>query len=153
MDLDIEVVGIASLEQDMRQMYNSLNRKDMLKLMRAPTNKLVNALKTEAPVRKGYLRQAIKVAAARGRNDAPNATLLTGFKKTYPFKGKMVKPYYAWFVHNGTVNSGGTRKHRAGASVGTQRIKPNPFVSRAYEATIDDVGKNIIDQIVRKMTE
>lgn len=153
MGLDIEVVGIESVEKDMRQMYNSLNRKDLLQLMRAPTNKLVKSLKAEAPVRKGYLRQAIKVAAARGRNDEPTATLLTGFKKTYPFKGKMVKPFYAWFIHNGTVISEKPRIHRAGASVGSQRIKPNPFVWRAYEATIDDVGEGIINEIVKKMTE
>lgn len=153
MDLDVQVVGIAALEKDMRKMYSSINRKDLLKLMRPPTNRLVKAIKTEAPVRKGYLRQAIKVAAMRGKNDAPSATLMTTFAKTYPHKGKMVKPYYAWFVHNGTVTGGGSRKHRKGASVGAIKIKANPFIERAYNSTIDEVATRIIDAIDKKVTE
>ena len=153
MDLDVEVVGIATLEKDMRKMYSNINRKDLLKLMRPPANRLVKAIKAEAPVRKGYLRKAIKLVAWRGKNDAPSATLVTTMAKTYPYKGAQTKPYYAWFVHNGTVTSEGKRKHRKGAAVGTQRIKPNPFVERAYDAHIDEVGSNILDAINKKITE
>ena len=153
MDLDVEVVGIASLEKDMRKMYNSINRKDLLKLMRPPANKLVKAIKAEAPVRKGYLRKAIKLIAWRGKNDAPSATLVTTMAKTYPYKGRQVKPYYAWFVHNGTVTSAGKRKHRKGAAIGAQRIKPNPFIERAYDAQIDEVGNRILEAIDKKVTE
>lgn len=152
MEVDVDVVGIGSLEKDLRKMYKSLNRKDLLKLMRPSANRLVKAIKAEAPVRKGYLRNAIKLVAWRGKNDAPSATLVTTMAKTYPYKGKQVKPYYAWFVHNGTVTSAGKRKHRKGAAVGAQRIKPNPFVERAYDAQIDDVGVRILEAIEKKVT-
>lgn len=152
MNLDVEVIGIATLEKDMRKMYSSINRKDLLKLMRPPANRLVKAIKAEAPVRKGYLRKAIKLVAWKGKNDEPFATLVTTMAKTYPYEGKRVKPYYAWFVHNGTVTSEGKRKHRKGAAVGAQRIKPNPFVERAYDAQIDDVGIRILEAIEKKVT-
>ena len=150
MEVDVEVVGIGSLEKDLRKMYNSLNRKDLLKLMRPSANRLVKA---EAPVRKGYLRNAIKLKALRGKDTDPFATLMTTMAKTYPYKGEVVKPYYAYFVHNGTVASDGIRKHRKGASVGAQRIKPNPFVERAYDAHIDEVGSKILESIDKKITE
>lgn len=153
MEVDVEVVGIGSLEKDLRKMYKSLNRKDLLKLMRPSANRLVKAIKAEAPVRKGYLRNAIKLKALRGKDTDPFATLMTTMAKTYPHKGKLVTPYYAYFVHNGTVTSDGIRKHRKGASVGAQRIKPNPFVERAYDAHIDEVGSKILEAIDKKITE
>lgn len=150
---NIEVFGIASLERDLRGIANKMNKKDIAKILRPGAQLFQKEIRSQAPVRTGTLQKAVRVRVARGRASDPTATVETYFAKTYvaPKSGKLVKPYYAWFVHNGTVTSKGRRVHRKGASVGARRIRPNPFVARAFEAKVDEAARVILEKISKSV--
>lgn len=150
---DIEVMGIASLRKDLSGIADKMNKKDLAKLLRKGAVIFQKEIKAQAPVRTGTLKKSVRVRVAKGKASDPRATVETYFAKTYapPKGGKLVKPYYAWFVHNGTVTSIGKRRHRKGASQGEQRIKPNPFVWRAFEAKVEAAAQAILDNISKSI--
>ena len=150
---DIEVTGIASLQKDLRGIADKMTKKDLAKFLRKGAVLFQKEIQAQAPVRTGTLKRAVRVRVARGKASDPRATVETYFAKTYtpPKGGKMVKPYYAWFVHNGTVTSVGKRRHRRGASQGAQRIKPNPFVWRAFESKVDAAAQKILETISKSV--
>lgn len=154
METDIQIEGMAQMHVNMLKLQGKLKRQELLKAIKPGARVYQKAVKDEAPVRKGYLRKAFRIKAGRGRNASASATMFVTMGKTYPWKGKKEKPFYAIMVHNGTViSSKERRKHRK--STGAQRIdsggkvgiKANPFVWRAFNAKSDEVGDMIIDNI------
>lgn len=160
----IEVENIAELKRDLSGIQEKLTKKDLVKAMRPGATVMRKAVRQRTPVRTGTLKKAWRTSVGRGSAKAPQATLTTYLAKNYQTRtGKMAKPYYAWFVHNGTIVTKRKRKHRKppwylsrtqllsyywwrldGSSI---RIKPNPFVAEAFEANVDRVATMILDNI------
>ena len=159
----IEVENIAELKRDLSGIQEKLTKRDLVKAMRPGATAMRKAVQQRTPVRTGVLRKAWRIKVGRGSAKAPQATLTTYLAKNYRTrKGKMSKPYYAWFVHNGTIVTKGKRKHRKPRlysgleelayyrqrmAEGSIRIKPNPFVAEAFEANVDRVANMILDNI------
>jgi HK97 gp10 family phage protein len=148
----IEVENIAELKRDLSGIQEKLTKKDLVKVMRPGATVMRKAAQQRTPVRTGILRKAWRIKVGRGSAKAPQATLTTDLAKNYRTrKGKMSKPYYAWFVHNGTVVTPGKRKHRKRVDNDSQsrrqKIRPNPFVAEAFDANVDRVANMILDNI------
>lgn len=142
-DVDAEKV-VAKLAKT----ENAFYRKELLKAMRPGVKEMSKAVKSRAPQAKGILKRSVTIKPLKGRAKDASAGYFVAFRKIYPYKGKMTTPYYALFVHNGTVISQGKRKHRKRTIPGAQKIKPNPFVWDAFEAKADSVGAQIITDIL-----
>lgn len=148
----ISVEGLGALQKDLKNIYGKLNKKELAKMLRPGANILRKEVKSRAPRRTGTLKNAVRVRTARGKAKDPTATLDVYFGKNYTTKsGKKVKPYYALFVHNGTIATEGKRKHRKinseQRSSQRQRIKPNPFVYEAFEAAVERAAQAVFDKI------
>lgn len=148
----IEVENIAELKRNLSGIQEKLTKRDLVKLMRPGATVMRKAVQQRTPVRAGILRKAWRIKVGRGSAKAPQATLTTYLAKNYRTReGKMSKPYYAWFVHNGTVVTNGKRKHRKridnDSQSRRQKIRPNPFVAEAFEANVDRVANMILDNI------
>lgn len=160
----IEVENIAELKRNLSGIQEKLTKRDLVKAMRPGATVMRKAVRQRTPVRTGTLKKAWRTSVGRGSAKAPQATLTTYLAKNYRTRmGRMAKPYYAWFVHNGTIVSKKKRKHRkppqylSGLHLlsyyrgimaeGSIRIKPNPFVAEAFEANVDRVANMILDNI------
>lgn len=158
----IEVENIAELKRDLSGIQEKLTKRDLVKAMRPGATVMRKAVRQRTPVRTGTLKKAWRTSVGRGSAKAPQATLTTYLAKNYQTRtGKMSKPYYAWFVHNGTIVTKKKRKHRKPRlysrleelayqrqlAEGSIRIKPNPFVAEAFEANVDRVANMILDNI------
>lgn len=152
---DIEVFGIDKLEKDLSSIADKMTKKELAKLIRPGAVIFQKEIKAQAPRRTGTLQRAVRVRVGRGKASDPAATVETYLAKIYvvPKSGKLVKPYYAWFVHNGTVTSKDKRVHRKGASVGAERIKPNPFIARAFDAKVNEAARLILDKIAKSVEQ
>lgn len=152
---DIEVFGIDKLEKDLSSIADKMTKKELAKLIRPGAVIFQKEIKAQAPRRTGTLQRAVRVRVGRGKANDPAATVETYLAKIYvaPKSGKLVKPYYAWFVHNGTVTSKDKRVHRKGASVGAERIKPNPFIARAFDAKVNEAARLILDKIAKSVEQ
>lgn len=153
MESDFEVLNVGRLVKDLKGIEDKLTKKKLVEIIRPGAKKLQQEVKAQAPKRTGTLRSAIRIKVGRGKANAPSATIQTYLAKTYQTKKGKVKPYYAWFVHQGTVASNKQRKHRKGASSGEQRIKPNPFVERAFDAKVDEVAATILNRIAKSVEQ
>lgn len=142
---DVEVIGVDSLIKDLRGIAGRIDKKNLVKIIRPGAQIFRKAIIAEAPMRDGYLRKAVRIKVGKGKATDPGATVSTYLAKTYPHKGALVKPYYAWYVEHGTKD----RYHKSGRYTG--RITPRPFVSRAWEMKVDEVARMILDAI-DKMT-
>lgn len=167
MDLDVKVQNLGELKRDLSRLYGKLNKKDLAKLLKPGASIFRKAVKNRAPVghgpQAGALKRAIRVRTARGKASDPYAAVDVYFAKTFTTKsGKKVKPYYALFVHNGTVAHPTKRKHkkprlfsngeerayqRQRLGENTIRIQPNPFVADAFEAEAQRVATVILSNI------
>lgn len=159
----IEVENIAELKRDLSGIQEKLTKKDLVKAMRPGATVMRKAAQQRTPVRTGTLKRAWRINVARGPAEAPQATLTTSLAKNYRTrKGKMAKPFYVLFVHNGTIVTKGKRKHRKRRlysgleelsyywqrlAEGSIRIKPNPFIAEAFKANVDRVANMILDNI------
>ena len=152
---DIEVFGIDKLEKDLSSIADKMTKKELAKLIRPGAVIFQKEIKAQAPRRTGTLQKAVRVRIGRGKASDLAATVETYLAKMYvaPKSGKLVKPYYAWFVHNGTVTSKDKRAHRKGASVGAERIKPNPFIARAFDAKVNEAARLILDKIAKSVEQ
>ena len=152
---DIEVFGIDKLEKDLSSIADKMTKKELAKLIRPGAVIFQKEMKAQAPRRTGTLQKAVRVRIGRGKASDLAATVETYLAKMYvaPKSGKLVKPYYAWFVHNGTVTSKDKRAHRKGASVGAERIKPNPFIARAFDAKVNEAARLILDKIAKSVEQ
>lgn len=155
---DIEVEGLGELQRDLSKIYGKLNRKGLAKLMRPGAQKFRKAILQRVPVRSGALKRGLKVRTAKGKNDDPKATVYVSFSgKTAKRKGKMVPPYYGYFLENGTVIGQKNRPHRRStieerlARGGRMGIQPRPFVWPAFEATYQQAADAILDNIEKSL--
>lgn len=161
---DIELENVAELKRDLSGIQAKLTKRDLVKFMRPGATVMRKAVQQRTPARAGTLRKAWRLKVGRGSAKAPQATLTTYLAKNYRTrKGKMSKPYYAWFVHNGTIVTKRKRKHHKSTqdlsggqllsyywgrlTEGSIRIKPNPFVAKAFDANVDRVANMILDNI------
>ena len=153
----IEIVGLGSLEKDLRNLRDKITKKELAKMIRPGANIIKKAVDARTPVDTGVGKKALTVKVARGKKDDPYATLLVTFGKVRMLKGKYngekIRPYYLYFVHNGTVVGVKNRKHRRstmearlklGGRVG---IRPRPFVYEAFEAKAQEVADVILTKI------
>lgn len=140
----IEVVGLGELQADLSRIQSKLLRKNLLKLIRPGAQRLRKAVAQRAPVHSGGLLRSLRIRVTRGKNNLPYAGYYVDFgpKAKNPRNGKMVKPYWAIMVHNGTLD----KKTR------NQRIKPNPFIYEAYEATSQEAADIVLQNIERQLT-
>lgn len=158
---DVEVFGIASLQKDLQRISSKMNKKDLAKLLRPGAVIIQREMKSIAPSRTGALRKAIRVRIARGKADDPRATVETYFGKTYPYKGTMVKPYYNYFVENGTVERfrfgrkvvNGRKVKDNSRRIPTGAIKAVRFVWRAFDSKVDEAARIILDNIAKSVEQ
>lgn len=131
MATDAKVEGLEQMHANMKALQDKLKRKALLKAMRPGAKEFQRAVEAEAPKRVGYIKGSVRVRAIKRKRGESKTSASMGVainKKIYPWRGKMVKPFYAWFVHNGTARG----------------ITPNPFVERAFSSLADKVGDMII---------
>lgn len=147
---DVEVIGLDEVQRDLRALQEKMTKKHLVKYIRPGANIISKEVKAQSPVRTGTLRQSITLRVGKGKDTDPYAKISTYFKKNYVARGKKVYPFYVKFVHDGTVTHPGKRKHRKNAGVGgKQRIKPNDFIYRAFDAKADEAAKVILDNITK----
>lgn len=161
--ITIKLEGKEHLATQFKITEESLQRKSLLKAMRPGVRDMSKAVKGRAPKDKGILRRAVTIKPLKGRAKDPSAGYYVTFRKIYPHKGGTTTPYYALFVHNGTIVTQGKRKHRKPKlysrseeraymrerlANGSVRIKANPFVWDAFESQAESVGDKIITDIL-----
>lgn len=161
--ITIKLEGQKHLATRMKLAEESFQRKGLLKAMRPGVRDMSKAVKGRAPKDKGILKRSITIKPLKGRANDASAGYYVTFRKIYPHKGGTTTPYYALFVHNGTIVTQGKRKHRKPRlfsrseeraymrerlANGSIRIKPNPFVWDAFEMTADGVGEKIVNDIL-----
>lgn len=155
---NIEVEGLGQLQKDLSGIKDKLTKKELQAILRPGIKVMQRAIKQRVPVRKGALKRAIRVKAGKGRANAPYASMWTTLGKTYMWKGKKEKPFYAIMVHNGVVAYGTARNKRQGShrkraqnSSGGYRIKPNPFVAEAFDENVQSVADMILTNIADRL--
>lgn len=155
---NIEVEGLGQLQKDLSGIRDKLTKKELQAILKPGIKIMQQAIKQRVPVRKGALKRAIRVKAGKGRANAPYASMWTTLGKTYMWKGKKEKPFYAIMVHNGVVAYGSGRNKRTGAHrARTQapsrgyRIKPNPFVAEAFDQNVQRVANMILEDIANSL--
>lgn len=155
---NIEVEGLGQLQKDLSGIKDKLTKKELQAILRPGIKVMQRAIKQRAPVRTGALKRAIRVKAGKGRANAPYASMWTAFGKTVKNReGKMVPPYYGYFLENGTVIGQKNRPHRRStieqrlARGGRMGIQPRPFVWPAFEATYQQVADVILDNIEKSL--
>lgn len=161
---DVEVVGLAEVQKDLRALQEKVTKKHLVKYIRPGANIISKEVKAQSPVRTGTLRDSITLQVGKGKDTDPYAKISTYFKKNYVARGKKVYPFYVKFVHDGTVTHPGKRKHRKPRlysrseerawqrqrmAEGRVRIKPNDFIYRAFDAKVDEAAKVILDNIAK----
>lgn len=158
----IEIENLGSFQKDMQHAYEKMHRKELLKIIRPGVNILMKAVKGRTPERTGFLRRSIKLKPMRGTNDFPYAAYFVDFANVkIKETGKKMKAFYGLFVHNGTiVVPGEKRSHKSRTDAedrrrlqagGRQRIKPNPWVYEAFEATAQQAADRILEDIKNKL--
>lgn len=159
MDVKVEVTKTDSL----RGVEESIGKKTLKKILRKGAQIIAKDIKARAPVDKGWIKKSVRVAPMNTKGVDKHLNYKIYLAKVYPYKRKwksllssgittgVTNPFYAWFIHNGTVASDGVRKHRAGASVGRERIKANPFISDAWDAKADEAADYVVDEIYFEM--
>lgn len=162
----IEIENLGSFQKDMQHAYEKMHRKELLKIIRPGVNILMKAVKGRTPERTGFLRRSIKLKPMRGTNDFPYAAYFVDFANVkIKETGKKMKAFYGLFVHNGTIITKGKRKHRKprlfsnleelayqrDRAAAGYRIKPNPWVYEAFEATAQQAADRILEDIKNKL--
>lgn len=144
--IDIEVVNMGEVERDMQRVVDKLKRKELLKILRPSARDMLNEIIFHTPVRTGKLARSMTMKPLRGRSDDPYASFMVGPKK---------EAFYGIMVHNGTIIEPGVkRKHRRRESFpvgGREKIKANPWISRAFEAIAAECAEEILSAIEEKL--
>lgn len=156
---DIEVEGLGELKRDLSKIYDNLNKRGLVKFMRPGAQKFRKAILQRVPVRSGALKRSLKVRVGKGKKDDPKATIYVSFsgKTAKNREGKMVRPFYGYFLENGTVVGQKNRKHRRStieqrlARGGRIGIQPRPFVWPAFEATYQQAADVILSNIEKSL--
>lgn len=170
---NIEVEGLGQLQKDLSGIKDKLTKKELQAILRPGIKVMQRAIKQRVPVRKGALKRAIRVKAGKGRANAPYASMWTTLGKTYMWKGKKEKPFYAIMVHNGVLAYGtknNKRKKRVNynhkrfdgfsklqialdkeSRASGYRVKPNPFVAEAFDENVQRVADMILTNIADRL--
>lgn len=166
----------AELVNKLKAINGELLRPELLKVVRVGAKDFRKAIVSRAPQRSMALKKALRVRAHKGKNDRSWASVGVGFgKKTYKYKGKLVPPFYAIMVHNGTVVGADGKRirfktYKSKAYDGwselqkarqmqndreraqsRQRIKPNYFMYDAFMAAFDKAAKATLDAAYNKI--
>mgnify|MGYP003423463880 CR=1 FL=1 len=148
---DVEVIGLGNVIADMARLRDKMMRRELLWAIRPGAKYIAKAIKQQAPVRTGTLRDSLTLKVGKGKDTDPFASIYTHFKKNYSRKGgKKTYPFYVKFVHDGTVTHEGPRprKHRTGGAVGRQRIKPNEYIYRAFDESAGEAAEMVLSKIM-----
>lgn len=143
--VDIQVQNIGSLRRDMNELAKRLIKPELVKILRPGANTMRKAIIARVPVRRGVLKKAVKVKVGRSPNDAPRATLMVTFADEVKLNKADTKGAYTFhglFVHNGTVERMRKKNRRY-----TGKIKPNPFIFDAFEAEIQKIADQTLNDI------
>lgn len=160
--IDVSITNMGSFQRDMQRAYEKMHRKELLKVIRPAATIMMKAVKARTPQRTGFMYRSIKLKAQRGKSDYPFANYFVDFanikKKS---SGKKEKAFYGIMVHNGTiVVPGEKRKHRSRTEAedqrrlqagGYEKIKPNPWVYEAFEATAQQVSNKLLEDVWNKL--
>ena len=153
--IEIERESLVQFKRDMKSAYEKMHRKALLPLIKPSLSVLKSAVRAGTPKRTGFLQKSIRINPMRGAQDFPYAAYYVGFgalkrKDT----GKKWKAYYGIMVHNGTiVVRGEKREHRTITEAeekrrieagGQVRIKPNPWVLKAFEQTAPRIASKLL---------
>lgn len=150
---DIEVFGIDKLEKDLSSIADKMTKKELAKLIRPGAVIFQKEIKAQAPRRTGTLQRAVRVRIGRGKASDPAATVETYFAKIYksPRTGAFVRPYYSWFVEQGTKERFRGKKQKK--QIPTGSIKANNFVARAFDAKVNEAARLILDKIAKSVEQ
>lgn len=160
--IEIERESLAQFKRDMRSAYEKMHRKALLPLIKPSLSVLRSAVKAGTPKRTGFLQKSIRISPMRGRQDFPYAAYYVGYGEIKrKDTGKKWKPYYGIMVHNGTiVVRDEKRKHRTITEAeerrrieagGQVRIKPNPWVYKAFEQTAPRVAAKLLADLKEEL--
>lgn len=158
---DINIIGLGELKGDLHSIADKLTRAQLIKFLQPGAKLFRQAVRNRAPVDEGDVKKSLRVRAAKGAAKEPKAAVTVYLAKVARGpKGEKVKPYWAWFVHNGTLAaSKKKRKHHKPRLYsnteklayvferGGYRIKPNPFVYEAFEMTVQKAADIILSTI------
>lgn len=162
MTLDIDIEGMETLLRRFANLDNAMQKKTLLRALRRGSRELTKAVRARAPKDRGYTKKAVKVTALRANDDPRHAVVAVKFGKTVPLRnGKMVSPYYAYFVHNGTVDPRRPRKSHKADRFGNYRydmnkggirgLRSNPFVADAFEAASQNTVNEFAAELKKQM--
>lgn len=172
----VEVLGVKALQRELTVKADALLRPSLLKGLRAGAKVIRKEMSRRTPKRKGALLRALRVRAHRGKNDVSWASVGISYgKSTYLNKGKMVKPFYAHMVHNGTViGKDGKRvrfksykakaydgwsdmqkawQRNADKANAKQRIKPNPWIYDAFMEAYGPASDITLEKFIKMLTQ
>ena len=148
-------VDSTELVDKLKKINGELLRPELLKVVRVGAKDFRKAIVSRVPQRSMALKKALRVRAHKGKNNWSWASVGVGFgKKTYKYKGKLVPPFYAIMVHNGTfvdANGKRIRDEKKRISQWRQRIKPNYFLYDAFMAAFDRAAKSSLDAAYNKI--
>ena len=160
---EFEVVGISQFSANMHSLYDKLTEKELRKLLKPGAKLLQREIARLAPKRSGTLSRSIATKVYKDRSNDYGAIVYTSFKKNHKNrKGKLVEPFYNWFVENGTKDRfrgpkrTTTKRRRKGEpppkrNIPTGKVKAVHFVERAYENKIDEAGNLILDKLAQTL--
>lgn len=146
-----EISNLGEVKKAFALGAKKFQRRSLSKVIRPGAREFAKAVKARAPQDKGVLKRSITIKATKGKADDPGAGYYVTMKKIYLYKGKKVEPFYALFVHNGTVvnTDGRKRVHRRRTDFRNTkvRIKPNPYVRDAFDAIAPTAASKILRNI------
>lgn len=149
--IDVQITNLGEVRRAFDLETKKLYKAGLAKAIRPGARDFAKAVKARAPKDKGTIQRSITVKALKSKANVSYAGFFVRLKKNYMHKGKLVEPFYAFFVHNGTVvnTDSRKRKHRRRANFHNTsvRIKANPFVSDAFESLAPAVATKILQNI------
>lgn len=125
--ISFNIKGLKELENDLKLLSRSENNKIKRKAVLAGAKVIRDAVKKEAPVRSGKLRQNIRAESAKGHPDIAGISIRV--------KGKSKNPsnaYYWRFLE-----------------YGTSKMKANPFIRRGA----DESEKQAIQVMINELSQ
>jgi HK97 gp10 family phage protein len=155
--IDVQITNLGEVRRTFDLETKKLYKAGLAKAIRPGARDFAKAVQARAPKDKGTIQRSITVKALKSKANVSYAGFFVRFKKNYKHRGKLVEPFYAFFVHNGTVvevdeNGKRVKKkrvHRKRIDFTNTRvvIKANPFVGDAFEAMAPQVATKILQNI------
>lgn len=144
----VEVQGLKEFENQLKRLDESMQRKQIMSLIRRVAGPVEKAAKLEAAMIETRALQAGRITTG---NLEDSIGRIRGKAKEYPniqvaprAKGRF-KGFHAQLVQFGTS----VRKTRTGANRGA--AKPDPFMTRAFNKTLNSVRADFEKQIAKQV--